>query len=64
MSAVKYKDILKYRLMIPMYPEVETCLICRKACPYTPLQIGVVEREHKHLLTHRFISRLLCFSLR
>ncbi|KAJ0865868.1 putative exostosin [Helianthus annuus] len=32
MSAVEYRTILKYRLMIPMYPEDETCLICRKAC--------------------------------
>ncbi|KAJ0778965.1 putative exostosin [Helianthus annuus] len=32
MSAVEYRAILKYRLMIPMYPEDETCPICRKAC--------------------------------
>ncbi|MFS7939598.1 putative exostosin [Helianthus anomalus] len=32
MSAVEYKAILKYRLMIPMYPEDETRPICRKAC--------------------------------
>ncbi|KAL8257952.1 hypothetical protein R6Q59_029993 [Mikania micrantha] len=32
MSAVEYRSILKYRLMIPMYPEDETCPICRKAC--------------------------------
>ncbi|MFS7951134.1 putative exostosin [Helianthus anomalus] len=32
MSAVEYITILKYRLMIPMYPEDETCPICRKAC--------------------------------
>ncbi|KAM0004336.1 putative exostosin [Helianthus debilis subsp. tardiflorus] len=32
MSAVEYRTILKYRLMIPMYPEDETCPICRKAC--------------------------------
>ncbi|KAM0001924.1 putative exostosin [Helianthus debilis subsp. tardiflorus] len=31
MSAVEYRVILKYRLMIPMYPEDETCPICRKA---------------------------------
>ncbi|KAF5762881.1 hypothetical protein HanXRQr2_Chr15g0673831 [Helianthus annuus] len=28
----RYITILKYRLIIPMYPEDETCLICRKAC--------------------------------
>ncbi|KAL8245689.1 hypothetical protein R6Q59_006905 [Mikania micrantha] len=28
----EYRSILKYRLMIPMYPEDETCPICRKAC--------------------------------
>ncbi|KAJ0795426.1 putative galactolipase [Helianthus annuus] len=32
MSAVEYRTILKYRLMIPMYPEDETYPICRKAC--------------------------------
>ncbi|KAJ0534391.1 putative exostosin [Helianthus annuus] len=32
MSAVEYRAILKYRLMIPMYPEDETCPICHKAC--------------------------------
>ncbi|KAM0018007.1 putative exostosin [Helianthus debilis subsp. tardiflorus] len=32
MSAIEYRAILKYRLMIPMYPEDETCPICRKAC--------------------------------
>ncbi|KAM0014048.1 putative exostosin [Helianthus debilis subsp. tardiflorus] len=32
MSAVEYRAILKYRLMIPLYPEDETCPICRKAC--------------------------------
>ncbi|KAL8252388.1 hypothetical protein R6Q59_036081 [Mikania micrantha] len=31
-SAVEYRSILKYQLMIPMYPEDETCPICRKAC--------------------------------
>ncbi|KAJ0714665.1 putative exostosin [Helianthus annuus] len=32
MSAVEYRAILKYRLMIPMYLEDEICPICRKAC--------------------------------
>ncbi|MFS7986034.1 putative exostosin [Helianthus anomalus] len=32
MSAVEYKAILKYWLMISMYPEDETCSICRKTC--------------------------------
>ncbi|KAJ0523272.1 putative exostosin [Helianthus annuus] len=32
MSAIEYRAIVKYRLMIPMYPEDETCPICRKAC--------------------------------
>ncbi|KAJ0467899.1 putative exostosin [Helianthus annuus] len=32
MSVVEYRAIHKYWLIIPMYPEDETCLICRKAC--------------------------------
>ncbi|XP_022032741.1 uncharacterized protein LOC110933848 [Helianthus annuus] len=32
MSAVEYRAILKYRLMIPMYLEDEICPICRKGC--------------------------------
>ncbi|MFS7924544.1 putative exostosin [Helianthus anomalus] len=32
MSAVEYQSILKYRLMIPMFPNDETCPVCRKAC--------------------------------
>ncbi|MFS7912485.1 putative exostosin [Helianthus anomalus] len=32
MSAVEYCAILKYRLMIPMFPDDEQCPICRKAC--------------------------------
>ncbi|KAF5779963.1 hypothetical protein HanXRQr2_Chr11g0466721 [Helianthus annuus] len=32
MSAVEYRSILKYRLMIPMFPNDETCPVCRKAC--------------------------------
>ncbi|KAM0000884.1 putative exostosin [Helianthus debilis subsp. tardiflorus] len=32
MSAVEYRSILKYRLMILMFPNDETCPDCRKAC--------------------------------
>ncbi|KAJ0624141.1 hypothetical protein HanIR_Chr01g0039971 [Helianthus annuus] len=32
MLAMEYRSILKYRLMIPMLPNDETCLVCRKAC--------------------------------
>ncbi|KAJ0836096.1 putative exostosin [Helianthus annuus] len=32
MSAVEYQSILKYRLMISMFPNDETCPVCRKAC--------------------------------
>ncbi|KAJ0599143.1 putative reverse transcriptase domain, exostosin [Helianthus annuus] len=32
MLAVEYWSILKYRLMIPMFPNDETCPVCRKAC--------------------------------
>ncbi|KAJ0490787.1 putative exostosin [Helianthus annuus] len=32
MSAMEYRSILKYRLMIPMFPNDETCPFCRKAC--------------------------------
>ena len=29
---MEYRSILKYRLMIPMFPNDETCPVCRKAC--------------------------------
>ncbi|KAJ0824648.1 putative exostosin [Helianthus annuus] len=32
MSAVEYRSVLKYRLMIPLYPEDEPCPVCRKVC--------------------------------
>ncbi|KAL7597205.1 hypothetical protein Lser_V15G29104 [Lactuca serriola] len=32
MSPVEYRVILKYRLMIPLFPADETCHVCRKAC--------------------------------
>ncbi|KAL8249841.1 hypothetical protein R6Q59_006709, partial [Mikania micrantha] len=32
MSAVEYRAILKYRLMIPLFPVDEPCPICRKVC--------------------------------
>ncbi|KAK1434233.1 hypothetical protein QVD17_11152 [Tagetes erecta] len=32
MSALEYRTILKYRLMIPLFPPDEPCPICRKAC--------------------------------
>ncbi|KAJ0481756.1 putative exostosin [Helianthus annuus] len=32
MSAVEYRAILRYRLMIPLFPVDEPCPICRKAC--------------------------------
>ena len=32
MSAVEYRTILKYRLMIPLFPVDEPCPICRKVC--------------------------------
>ncbi|KAI3704356.1 hypothetical protein L1987_74574 [Smallanthus sonchifolius] len=32
MSAVEYRAILKYRLMIPLFPTDEPCPVCRKAC--------------------------------
>ncbi|MFS7995492.1 hypothetical protein Hanom_Chr12g01118541 [Helianthus anomalus] len=32
MSAIEYRVILKYRLMILMYPKDEICPICCKAC--------------------------------
>ncbi|KAL6502820.1 hypothetical protein OROHE_023988 [Orobanche hederae] len=32
MSPVEYRTILKYRLMIPIFPVDETCIVCRKAC--------------------------------
>ncbi|KAK9080544.1 hypothetical protein SSX86_000302 [Deinandra increscens subsp. villosa] len=32
MSAVEYRAILKYRLMIPIFPNDEPCPVCRKAC--------------------------------
>ncbi|KAL6547310.1 hypothetical protein OROMI_023031 [Orobanche minor] len=32
MSPVEYRTTLKYRLMIPIFPVDETCIVCRKAC--------------------------------
>ncbi|KAK2447748.1 hypothetical protein QL285_007077 [Trifolium repens] len=32
MSPVEYRTILKYRLMIPLFPADEVCPVCRKAC--------------------------------
>ncbi len=32
MSAVEYRAILKYYLMIPMFPVDEPCPVCKKAC--------------------------------
>lgn len=32
MSALEYRTILKYRLMIPLFPVDEPCPICRKVC--------------------------------
>ncbi|GKE87673.1 hypothetical protein Tco_1565148 [Tanacetum coccineum] len=32
MSPVEYRTILKYRLMIPLFPVDAICLVCRKAC--------------------------------
>ena len=32
MSPVEYRTILKYRLLIPLFPVDELCPICRKAC--------------------------------
>ncbi|KAK1422142.1 hypothetical protein QVD17_25051 [Tagetes erecta] len=32
MSGLEYRTILKYRLMIPLFPPDEPCPICRKAC--------------------------------
>jgi hypothetical protein len=32
MSAVEFRAILKYRLMIPLFPDDAPCPVCRKAC--------------------------------
>ncbi|GKC67079.1 putative reverse transcriptase domain-containing protein [Tanacetum coccineum] len=32
MSALEYRTILKYRLMIPLFPVDEPCLVCHKVC--------------------------------
>ncbi|KAK2375034.1 hypothetical protein QL285_075955 [Trifolium repens] len=32
MSSLEYRTILRYRLMIPLFPKDEVCLICGKAC--------------------------------
>ncbi|GKE19315.1 hypothetical protein Tco_1426892 [Tanacetum coccineum] len=32
MSALKYQTILKYRLIIPLFPVDEPCPVCRKVC--------------------------------
>jgi len=35
MSLVKYHNILRYRLMIPLFPIDEVCPVYRKACMNT-----------------------------
>ena len=32
MSPIEYRTILRYRLMIPLFPKDEVCPVCRKAC--------------------------------
>ncbi|KAJ0542228.1 putative reverse transcriptase domain, exostosin [Helianthus annuus] len=32
MSAVEYRAILKYRLMVPLFPVDDPCPVCRKSC--------------------------------
>ncbi|MCI36456.1 auxilin-like protein, partial [Trifolium medium] len=32
MSPIEYQTILRYRLMIPLFPVDEVCSVCRKAC--------------------------------
>ncbi|KAK2418388.1 hypothetical protein QL285_040591 [Trifolium repens] len=32
MSRIEYRTILKYRMMIPLFPVDEVCPVCRKAC--------------------------------
>ncbi|MFS7970364.1 putative exostosin [Helianthus anomalus] len=32
MSAVEYRAILKYRIMIPFFPADDPCPVCRKCC--------------------------------
>jgi hypothetical protein len=32
MSPVEYRNILRYRLMIPLFPIDEVCHVCRKVC--------------------------------
>ncbi|KAJ0492588.1 putative exostosin [Helianthus annuus] len=49
MSAVEYRSILKYRLMIPMLPNDETCPVCRKAC---------LDKYEEHVLHCRELSSL------
>ncbi|KAJ0500679.1 putative exostosin [Helianthus annuus] len=32
MSAVEYRVILEYRLMVPLFPVDDSCPVCQKAC--------------------------------
>jgi len=32
MSSVVYRTIIRYRLMIPLFPIDEACFVCRKTC--------------------------------
>ena len=32
MSAIEYRAVLKYRLMIPLFPSDEPCPICKRVC--------------------------------
>nr|GEW99157.1 putative reverse transcriptase domain-containing protein [Tanacetum cinerariifolium] len=52
MSPVKYRTILKYRLMIPLFPIDAICPVCRKAC-WIPLEnmrrVGISAKKEAHV---------------
>ena len=53
MSPVEYRTILRYRLMIPLFPIDEVCPICRKACLDT---FGEHAVHCKELLGFKYIQ--------
>jgi hypothetical protein len=61
MSLVEYRTILRYRLMIPLFPIDEVCPVCRKACLNQFGELAVHCREFPGFkYRHDFVRDILC----
>nr|GFA14378.1 putative reverse transcriptase domain-containing protein [Tanacetum cinerariifolium] len=49
MSPVKYRTILKYRFMIPLFSVDTICLVCRKACLDSFGRAGISAKKEAHV---------------